>query len=35
MKPDGTIRRKWRILDGNDGERSVVMFEAPKVVSPG
>jgi hypothetical protein len=32
MRPSGTIRGKWRLLDGKAGERSVVMFGAPKVV---
>jgi hypothetical protein len=30
----GAIRGKWRIPDGKVGERSVVMFRAPKVVPP-
>jgi hypothetical protein len=34
MSLDGATRGKWRIPDGKGGERSVVMFRAPKVVSP-
>jgi hypothetical protein len=34
MRPSGAIRGKWRILDVNVRERSVVMFGAPKVVAP-
>jgi hypothetical protein len=34
MRPGGATRGKWRIPDGKDGERSVVMFGAPKVVAP-
>jgi hypothetical protein len=34
MRPGGAIREKWRIPDGNVGERSVVMFKALKVVAP-
>jgi hypothetical protein len=34
MTPGGATRRKWRILDGKVGERSVVMFRSPTVVAP-
>jgi hypothetical protein len=34
MRPSGAIRGKWRIPDGNVGERSVVMFGTPNVVAP-
>jgi hypothetical protein len=30
----GAIREKWRIPDGKVEERSVVMFEALKVIDP-
>jgi hypothetical protein len=33
MRPDGTIRGKWRIPNGKDGEWIVFMLEAPKVVA--
>jgi len=33
MRPGGATRGKWRIPDGKVGERSVVMFGAPKVVA--
>jgi hypothetical protein len=34
MRPGGATRGKWRIPDGKVGERSVVMFGAPKMVAP-
>jgi hypothetical protein len=33
MRLGGATRGKWRIHDGKVGERSVVMFEALKVVA--
>jgi hypothetical protein len=33
MRPDGTTREKWRILDEKVGERYGVIFRAPKVVA--
>jgi hypothetical protein len=32
MRPDGAIRRKWRIQNGMVGEWSIFVFKAPKVV---
>jgi hypothetical protein len=29
MRPGGTIRGKWRILDGKEGEWSDLIFRAP------
>jgi hypothetical protein len=34
MRPGGATRGKWIISDGKVGERSVIMFGAPKVVAP-
>jgi hypothetical protein len=34
MRPGGAIRRKWRILDGKEGEWSDLKFGASKVVAP-
>jgi hypothetical protein len=34
LRLGGAIRKKWRILNGKVGERSTVMFRAPKVVAP-
>jgi hypothetical protein len=34
LSPGGEIRGKWRIPDGKVEERSVVMFEASKVIAP-
>jgi hypothetical protein len=34
MRPGGATREKWRIPDGKVGERSDVIFKAPKVVAP-
>jgi hypothetical protein len=33
MKPSGAIKGKWRIPYEKVEERSVIMFEAPKVVA--
>jgi hypothetical protein len=34
MRSGRATRRKWRIPDGKVEERSIVMFRAPKVVTP-
>jgi hypothetical protein len=33
MKSGGAIKGKWRIPDEKVEERSIIMFEAPKVVA--
>jgi hypothetical protein len=33
MRPGGATKGKWRILNGKVRERSVVMFDALKVVA--
>jgi hypothetical protein len=30
MRPGGAIRRKWRILDGKEGEWSDLIFRASR-----
>jgi hypothetical protein len=30
MRPGGTIRGKWRIVDGKEGEWSDLIFGAPR-----
>jgi hypothetical protein len=34
MRPGGATKGKWRIPVGKVGERSVVIFRAPKMVAP-
>jgi hypothetical protein len=34
LRSDGAMRKKWRILDGKDGEWCVFIFGAPKLVAP-
>jgi hypothetical protein len=34
MRSDGVTRGKWRILDENVGEWSIVIFGAQNVVDP-
>jgi hypothetical protein len=30
IRPGGAIRRKWRIMDGKEGEWSDLVFRAPR-----